>query len=212
MEAQKRASNLVIQYSAFAIGQAAVGSHFVDPFAPKEFFLKSVEELTTTSSPEEAFAKGTVAAATIILSAAASADPNASLTFGGFLIVLVQNVLFPGALAIFVPNLGIVYLLKKFIIRLVAEIRVERKRKKLNLPKTSILKILKDILKNFRNKEQKAFIFKYYRFKKRKFKVKSRQISLPVIYKKELIIEPRPTHVQPTNTPIFILVKVIGAK
>ena len=78
-----------------------VGSTFVDTFALKQLFLEGLESLATASSPAEAASKGTVTAAELILLGAASADPNASLTFSGFLLLLAQNVLLPVSQVIF---------------------------------------------------------------------------------------------------------------
>ena len=85
MEAQSRAANFAIQYGAIAIGQAAAGSKFVDPVGPVSLFAQGVESLTSASTPEEAASRGIVVASVLILSGLSSADPNASLTFGGFL-------------------------------------------------------------------------------------------------------------------------------
>jgi len=93
IEAQSRAVNFVIQSGAMAIRQAVVGSKFVDPIAPAKLFVQVVELLTNASSPEEAASRGTIAAAVLIFSSLSSKDPNASLTFVGFLLVLAQNVL-----------------------------------------------------------------------------------------------------------------------
>ena len=101
MEIQSRAVNLGIQYGAIAIGQAVVGSKFVDPTAPAKLFMQGVESLNNASTPEEAASRGTIAAAAMILSSLSSEDPNTSLTFGGFLLVLAQNVLLPGSHVIF---------------------------------------------------------------------------------------------------------------
>jgi hypothetical protein len=101
LEAQSRALNFGIQYGTMPIGQAAVGSKFVDPTAPAKLFVQGVESLTNASSPEEAASRGTIAAAVLILSSLSSEDPNVSLAFGGFLLVLVQNVLLPGSQVIF---------------------------------------------------------------------------------------------------------------
>ena len=79
IEAQSRVINFGIQYGAIAIGQAAIGSKFVDPVAPAKLFVQGVESLTTASSPEEAASRGTIAAAVLILSSLSSEDPNASL-------------------------------------------------------------------------------------------------------------------------------------
>lgn len=190
IEAQRRAVNFGIQYGAIAIGQAAVGSTFVDPFAPKQLFLEGLESLATASSPAEAASKGTVAAAVLILSSAASADPNASLTFGGFLLVLAQNVLLPGSQVIFSKGLLKIYVINNILIRIITEIRVEKKRRQLKLPRPRLK------FNIFRKEKKRDFVLKYPRFKKRKLKILSREISLPVVYQKELIIK-HPVMVKP---------------
>jgi hypothetical protein len=183
MEAQSRAVNFGIQYGAMAIGQAVVGSKFVDPTAPAKLFVQGVESLTNASSPEEAASRGTIAAAVLILSSLSSEDPNASLTFGGFLLVLAQNVLLPGSQVILSKGLLKFYVIKNILIRVITEIGVERKRRKLGLPRARFK------FKIFRKQENKDFVFKYLRFKKRRIKILSRDISLPVPYQKELIIK-----------------------
>ena len=183
IEAQSRAVNFGIQYGAIAIGQAVVGSKFVDPTAPAKLFVQGFESLTNASSPEEAASRGTIAAAVLILSSLSSEDPNASLTFGGFLLVLAQNVLLPGSQTIFSKGLFKIYVIKNILIRVITEIRIERKRRKLKLPRARFK------FNIFRNQEKKDFVFKYLRFKKRKIKILSRDISSPVPYQKELIIK-----------------------
>ena len=183
IEAQSRAVNFGIQYGAMAIGQAVVGSKFVDPTAPAKLFVQGFESLTNASSPEEAASRGTIAAAVLILSSLSSEDPNASLTFGGFLLVLAQNVLLPGSQVIFSKGLLKIYVIKNILIRVITEIRIERKRRKLKLPRARFK------FNIFRKQEKKDFVFKYLRFKKRKIKILSRDISSPVPYQKELIIK-----------------------
>ena len=58
----------------------------------------------------------------------------------------------------------------------------EIKRRKLGLPRAKFK------FNIFRKEEKKDFVFKYLRFKKRKIKILSREIWLPVPYQKELII------------------------
>jgi hypothetical protein len=183
MEAQSRAVNFGIQYGAMAIREAVVGSKFVDPTAPAKLFVQGVESLTNASSPEEAASRGTIAAAVLILSSLSSEDPNASLTFGGVLLVLAQNVLLPGSQVILSKGLLKFYVIKNILIRVITEIQVERKRGKLTLTRARLK------FNIFRNQEKKDFVFKYLRFKKRKIKILSRDISLPVPYQKELIIK-----------------------
>ena len=73
-------------------------------------------------------------------------------------------------------------MIKNILILVVTEIGVEIKRRKLGLPPAKFK------FNIFRKEEKKDFIFKYLRFKKRKIKILSRDISLPVPYQKELII------------------------
>ena len=183
IEAQSRAVNFGIQYGAIAIGQCVVGSKYVNPIAPVELFVQGIEALNSASSPEEAATRGSIAAAVLILSSLASEDPNASLTFGGFLIVLAQNVLLPGSQLIFSKAFLKIYVIKNLLIRVITEIRIERKRRKMGLPRPRLKSNI------FKNQEKKHFVFKYIRFKKRKIKILSRYISLPVPYQRELIIK-----------------------
>ena len=152
IEAQRRAVNFGIQYGAIAIGQAAVGSRFVDPCAPKQLFLQGLESLATASSPVEAATKGTITASLLVLSSAASADPNASLTFGGFLLVLAQNVLLHGSQFIFSNGLLTIYVINNILIKIITEIRVERKRKQLGLPRA---RLKFNIFRNIFRKEKR---------------------------------------------------------
>jgi len=63
LEAQSRAIDFGIQYGAMAIGQGIAGSKFIDPAAPTKLFGQGIESLSTTSSPQEAASRGTIAAA-----------------------------------------------------------------------------------------------------------------------------------------------------
>lgn len=125
------------------------------------------------------------------MSGVSSENPNASLTFGGFLLVLVQNVLMPGSQVIFFSQ-GLIkfYLIKNILIRVITEIRIERKRRRLKLPRPKFK------FNIFKKQEKKDFVFKYLRFKKRKKKFLYRDISLPVPYQKELVIK-QPVMVKP---------------
>ena len=183
LQVQSRAINFGIQYGAMAIEEAVVGSKFVDIAAPAKLFVQGVESLTNALSPEEAASRGTIAATVLILSSLSSEHPNASLTFGGFLLVLAQNVLLPGSQVIFSKSLLKFYIIKNILIRVITEIQIERKRKKLRLPRARFK------FKIFRKQEKKDFVFKYLRFKKRKIKILYHDISLFVPYQKELIIK-----------------------
>lgn len=181
---------MAIQYGSIAIGQAAVGSKGIDPTAPAKLFLEGVESLATASTPEEAASRGSVAAAVLILSSLSFQDPNASLTFGAFLLVLVQNVLSPGSQFLFSKSLFYIYLIKNILIRIITEIQVERKRKKLGLPRVKLKFYI------FRKQKKEDFVFKCPRFKKKKIKFLSHNISLPILYEKEFIIK-QPVMVKP---------------
>jgi len=186
IEAQSRAVNFGIQYGSIAIGQAVVGSQSVDPIAPAKLFIQGIESLVNASSPEEAASRGTIAAAVLILSSLSSTDPNTSLTFGGFLLVLAQNVLLPGSQVIFSRGLVKTYVITNLFIRILTEVRIEKKIKRLNLKRAKFK------FNIFRKQEQKNFVVKYFRFKKRKITILSCKISLPVIYQKEIIIKSSP--------------------
>ena len=95
-----------------------------------KIILQGVESLATASTCEEAASRGTIPAAVLIISSLSSKDPNTSITFGGFLIILVQNVLLPGSHFIVPESLFKTYLIKNPLIRGIAEVQVERKRRK----------------------------------------------------------------------------------
>ena len=103
--------------------------------------------------------------------------------------VLAQNVLLPGSQVIFSKGLLKIFIIKNILIRVITEIRIE-KRRNLGLPRARFK------FNIFRNKEKKDFVFKYFRFKKRKIRILSRDISLPVLYQKEMIIK-QPVRVKP---------------
>jgi hypothetical protein len=177
IKAQSRAVNFGIQYGAMAIGQSVVGSKFIDPTSPAKLFAQGVESLTSTSTLEEATSRGTVALGVLIMSSLSSEDPNTSLTFAGFLLVLVQNVLQPGSQVIFFSQgLLKISILKTILIRVITEIQIERERRRLKLPRPKFK------FNIFKKQEKRDLVFKYLRFKKRKLKILSREISLPVLY------------------------------
>ena len=76
-----------------------------------------------------------------------------------------------------------IFVVKNILIRVISEIEIERRRREIRLPRAKFK------FNIFRNKEKKDFIFKYFRFKKRKIRILSRDILLPVLYQKELIIK-----------------------
>ena len=114
-------------------------------------------------SLEEAASRGTIAAVVLIISSLSSENPNASLMFGGFFLVLAQNILLPGSQIIFSNGLLKIFFIQNTLIRVITEIRIERRRRKLGLPRA--------------------------KFKKRKIRILSRDISLPVLYQKEVNIK-----------------------
>ena len=86
----------------------------------------------------------------------------------------------PGSQAVFSKGSLIIYIINNILIRVITEILVECRRRELKLPfKFNI----------FRKEEKRDFVFKYPRFKKRKFKILSRELSLPIIYHKKLVIK-----------------------
>lgn len=182
IKVQAQVVNFGIQYGAIAIGQAAVGSQFVDPYGPKRLFLQGVESLSTAKTPEEAASRGMVAAAVLLFSGLSAEDPNASLTFGGFLIILVQNVLFPTSQCLCFMYPIAAFRLYAILIKGVTELRIEKQRRKFNLPRVKL---------NFNifRKQNQDLTLKYIRFKKRKLKIFSRNISLFLPYQKELKIK-----------------------
>ncbi len=91
--------------------------------------------------------------------------------------------LLPGSQVIFSQVLLKIFVIKNILIRVITEIRIEKRRKELKLSRAKFK------FNIFRNKEKKDFVFKYYRFKKRKIKILSRNISLPILYQKELIVK-----------------------
>jgi len=99
--------------------------------------------------------------------------------------VLVENVLLAGfQAAIFSNGLLKICIINHILIRIITEIRIERKRKRLKLPRARFK------LNIFRKEEPEDFVLKYPRFQKRKLKILSREISVPVLYQKELIFKP----------------------
>jgi len=135
VELQTRLTNFGIQYATIAAAQVVSEAKFINPLGPSELLYKGMVALATASTVEEAASRGIIAAAVLVMSGLATNDPNTSLTFGGFLIVLVQNVLSPGFHAFRPPVLIQIYIAKNILIRIITEIRVERKRKELKLPR-----------------------------------------------------------------------------
>lgn len=155
IEASSRVSNFAIQYGMIAIGQTVVGSKFIDPVAPVQLFAQGIKSLSEARTPEEAISRGTIGAAILICSGVASKDQDASLTFAGFLVVVCQNVLFPGAQTVLSVNLLRISVIKNILVRIVTEIEVEQKRKKLGLPRAK----LKLRFNLFRKEKRKKIYF-----------------------------------------------------
>ena len=139
IEVQSRALNFAIQYETIAVALSVVGAKFVDPTGPAKLFAEGWESLSTASNPEEAISGGTIAVTALFMAGASSKDANASASFAGFLMVFAQNLLLPGCQAIFFSK-GLVrmYVFNKILFRIITEIRVERKRRELGLPRAKL--------------------------------------------------------------------------
>ena len=80
--------------------------------------------------------------------------------------------------------LKVFHVINNILIRITTKIRVEEKRKQLKLPRARFK------FNIFRKEEKRDFVFKYPpQFKKTNVKILSREISLPVVYQKEMIIK-----------------------
>ena len=119
-------------------------------------------------------------------SSLSSSDANTSLTFGGFLLVLTQNVLLPGSQIIYSKGLVKIYVTINLFIRILTEVRIEKKIRHLKLKRAKFK------FNIFKKQEQKDFVIKYFRFKKRKITIFSCKIPFPVICRKEVIIKSSP--------------------
>ena len=109
------------------------------------------------------------------------------MAFGGFLAVLVQNVLLKGSQCFLPPIVVRGYIVGRILFRIVIEIMVEKKRRELKLP----LKLPK--LSNlFKKQPKQDFVFKRLSIRRKKFKIFSRELKLPVFYEKEIIIRESP--------------------
>lgn len=143
-----------------AAGQAVAGSHMTDLHTPAKLFQEGFQSMAIGSTSEETAAKGSVAAAVLLLSRISSSNPNTSLAYGGFLLILLQNVLLPESQVIFSKAILNIFIFKNIFIRIIIQIRIEKKRRDLGL---SRLKLTFNI---FKKQKRKDFVFKYLRIKK----------------------------------------------
>lgn len=200
-EAKLRAINFAVQYGTMAAAQSGIGRS-LDPFGPVPYFNKSYDWLLSASSPEEAASRGIITLGVFSLSAASSADTNTSGAFGAFLIIFLQNVLFPGpGLQAISDNIILPVILNKIIARAIIEIQVELERKRLNLPRR--LPSVKNIQwkKLFqKSKGQDKFYTYVLRIRKRKLKIFSRHFSIYLPYQKRILLWKK----SPMVEPIFL--------
>jgi hypothetical protein len=111
--------------------------------------------------------------------AACTSENNAAIAFGALLAALCQNVFFGQSVSnIFSIK---VYLIKKILMKIIVEIKIERKRRKLKLPYKNIFTL--------RTKRNKKLSFTYPRIKQRKLKIFSRNLTVPVFYNKKIKIK-----------------------
>lgn len=185
-EIQTRGSNLALQYAVMA-ASATANDGRVDPTLPLSYFKQSVKVMSEASSPEEAATQGIIALGVLRLAGCSSADNTASLTYGALLVALCQNVFFPGSQAILSLFSIQVYIVKKTLMWIITEVRIEKERRKLKLPYVNIFRVKK--------KKSEDFLFFYPRFRKRKIRIFSKNLVIPVLYKKKLSIK-KPAMVQ----------------
>lgn len=188
-ELQLRAANFGVQYATIAIGQT-IAQKVVNVEAPVLLFQKGMDSLATATDPLDASAKGCVAIGALMFSGIASKDAQSSAAWAAFILAVTENVLFPGSQLVIPPYTVKIYSITKIIIRLVAEIRVERKRRKLGLPRK---------LFNFNTKNRKDLNFRVWRFKKKKIKFLRRNLNIPILYQKEISLIK-----SPMVEPIFL--------
>jgi hypothetical protein len=129
LDVESRLINFGIQYVGLAITQSVVGSRFPDSLSSAKVFVEGVDTLSTALTPEKAISRGSAALGILILSGFSAEDSSVSLTFAGFLAVLIERVLSPGSHLVFSRNLFKFYLVKNITVRLITEIGVERKRR-----------------------------------------------------------------------------------
>jgi hypothetical protein len=200
-EAKLRAINVAVQYGTMAAAQSGIGRS-LDPLGPLPYFNQSYNWLLSASSPEEAASRGIITLGVFSLSFASSADTNTSGAFGAFLIIFLQNVLFPGSgMQVISDNMLVPFILNKIICRAIIEIQVELKRKKLKLRRKfpSIKNIQwKKLFK--KSKNQDKFYTSVLRIRKRKLKLFSRQFSIYLPYEKRVLLWKR----SPMVEPIFL--------
>jgi hypothetical protein len=200
-EARQWAFHFGIQYGAIAIGQAVAGDgiNTLDVNAPLVLAKHGMESLASASSPAEVATRGTIALATIIVSGVSTRDPNVSMAFGSFIVVLCQQILFPGAqCALIVNGLFLPLLVVKTVVGpLILEAQVEVLRRKYKLPRK--LPKFRDIFK--RKKNEQEFCYYVPTIKKKKFTFLSRGFSVYFPSQKKRTLEFKS---KPMVEPIFL--------
>lgn len=179
--AAERTFNFLVQYGGVVIA-ATPALERVDPLFPmREIAAKGVAEIMSSGSPEEAAIKMLVSGSAVTLSIAASADTQTSLAFGSFIAILVTNILAPGAHSVLYLTTYFwrIYWIKTILFRIILEIQVEYKRRKLKLPRK-----FPNIFK--RRKPSGPLTVEYLRLKKQK--INGSRFWIPKLYTKQLII------------------------
>lgn len=177
-EAGQRAFHFGIQYGTIAIGQAVAGDgiNTIDVNAPLVLAKHGMESLASASSPAEAATRGTIALATIVLSGVSTGDPNVSMAFGSFIVVLCQQILFPGAQCTLVVN-GLylpLLIVRTVAVPLILEVQVEFLCRKYKLPRK--FPKFRDIFK--RKKNEQLICYYVPTIKKKEFTFLSREFSV----------------------------------
>jgi hypothetical protein len=185
-EIQTRGSNLALQYGLIA-ASAITNDGRADLTLPLTYFKETMKVMSEAVSPQEAATQGVIALGVLTLSGCSSGDNTASLAYGALVVALCQNVFFPGSQSILSIFSVKVYIVKKVLVWLVTEIRIEKRRRQLKLP---YVNIFKDV-NIFRAKKKKSedFIFLAPRIKKRKIRIFSKNLVIPVLYQKKLRIK-----------------------
>ena len=177
-----RLLNYGIQYTALALTLDPPGH--LNLCVPANLASQGMQSIANSSTPQEAASKLTIAAATLILGSVSANDPSTSVAYGTFLAALIQNVFLAGLQCVLPVNFCQVYVIRTLLTKIYVEIQVERRRKKLGLPRAKF--------KFFETEKKQNFVYKVLRFKKRKVKVLSRDITLPIVYEKECVIKQTP--------------------
>lgn len=104
------------------------------------------------------------------------------MAFGALLAALCQNVFFGQSVSnIFSIK---VYLIKKILMKIIVEVRIEKKRRELKFPYKSIFRL--------KRKKNKKLSFSYPRIKRRTVKICSKNLTFPVFYNKKIKIKSEP--------------------